>query len=209
VVKGYVELLAASDVSPEQRARAIERIVREVQRMDGLVSDLLFLAEVNEVPDVAGEPVELSDLVEGAARDFALDHPSRDLTTSVERGVVVVGRADYFERLLANALSNVGRYTAEDDPVRISLHDAAPGVVLVVEDGGPGLPVDAYGAAPARFRRFDDARSRTTGGSGLGLSIMADVTDALGGTLTTSRSELGGLALTFQFPRANTAHVKG
>jgi len=201
VVRGYVELLARKDVSEEQRMRAIERVTTEVARMDRLVRDLLFLAEVNEVPRVEVTPISLSALVEGAARDFMTDHPSRPVTVDVQPDLVVAGRADYFERLLGNALSNVARHTAGRDPVRVSLAADALRVRLVVEDGGPGLPDEIYGSAPERFRRFDEARSRATGGTGLGMSIMADVTRALGGSMTTARSDLGGLAITFSFTR--------
>ncbi|MFI5034918.1 MAG: sensor histidine kinase [Acidimicrobiales bacterium] len=202
VVRGYVELLGRADISDEQRRRAIDRVTTEVKRMDRLVNDLLFLAEVNEVPNFEVVPIELSPLVAGAARDFATDQPARSVTTDVTPDVVVDGRPDYFERLLANALSNVARHTGAADPVRVTLGGDARRVRLVVEDGGPGLPDGDYGAAPTRFHRFDDARSRATGGSGLGLSIMADVTSALGGTMTTAPSELGGVALTFSFARA-------
>jgi signal transduction histidine kinase len=66
-----------------------------------------------------------------------------------------------------------------------------------VEDAGQGLP--EYGVRPQRFRRFDQSRSRETGGSGLGMSIMADIAEGLGGSMSTSKSTLGGLALTFTF----------
>jgi signal transduction histidine kinase len=201
VVRGYVELLGRSDISDEQRQRALDRVTTEVTRMDRLVNDLLFLAEVNEVPEVGVTPVPLSELVADRVRDFATDYPAHRVTSDIDPGLVVAGRQDYFERLLANALSNIARHTGSHDPVRVTLFGDDSRVRLVIEDGGPGLPGGEYGAAPTRFQRFDLARSRSTGGSGLGLSIMADVTHALGGTLSTSRSDLGGLALSFSFNR--------
>jgi signal transduction histidine kinase len=201
VVRGYVEMLGRNDIDDEQRRRAIDRVTTEVRRMDGLVSDLLFLAEVSEVPTVEFTPVAVSDLVASAVHDFTTDYPQRSVTADVAPDVVLTGRPDYFERLLTNALTNITRHTQAGDPVRVTLSDDATAVRLVIEDGGPGLPGGEYGTAPERFRRFDEARSRATGGSGLGLSIMADVTSALGGRLTTSRSDLGGLALTFTFRR--------
>ena len=202
VVRGYVELLARPDVSDEQRERAIARMTHEVARMEQLVTDLLFLAEVNELPVVEPERVELSGIVELAAADFAHDHPARAVDVRVAPGVVVAGRADYFERLLTNALANVARHTAEADAARVTLARAGAGVTLSVEDGGPGLPDGAYGSVLERFQRFDAARSRATGGSGLGMSIMADVAAALGGTMTTARSDLGGLKVSFSFAAA-------
>ncbi len=202
VVRGYVELLGRTDISDEQRQRALDRVTTEVTRMDRLVNDLLFLAEVNEVPDVSVTAVPLSEMVTERVGDFATDYPAHPVTADVDPDLVVAGRVDYFERLLTNALSNIARHTGAHDPVRVTLYGDDHRVRLVVEDGGPGLPGGEYGAAPTRFQRFDNARSRSTGGSGLGLSIMADVTRALGGTLSTSRSDLGGLALTFSFTRS-------
>ena len=84
-----------------------------------------------------------------------------------------------------------------DAAVRVTLRRDGSRAVLVVEDAGGGLP--EYGVRPQRFRRFDQSRSRETGGSGLGMSIMADIADGLGGSMATSASSLGGLALTFNF----------
>ena len=70
--------------------------------------------------------------------------------------------------------------------------------VLVVEDGGPGLPI--YGVRPQRFQRFDESRSRETGGSGLGMSIMADIAEALGGSMTTEAQLTRRFAAAFEVP---------
>jgi two-component system, OmpR family, sensor kinase len=202
VVKGYAELLTRADVDDEQRDRALNRIRREVARMDSLVSDLLFLAEVKEVPVLDREPVDASELLAGRVREFAVDHPDHPLTVDVAPGAVVLGRRDFFERLIGNALSNIARHTDPSTPVRVTLRREGVRAVATFDDGGPGMPDVAYGVAPERFQRFDRDRSRATGGSGLGMSIMADVTDAMGGEMSISRSDLGGLRLAFSFPVA-------
>jgi two-component system OmpR family sensor kinase len=200
VVKGYNELLASGKASPEQQARAVSRVQREVDRMESLVRDLLLLAEVREAPYHPEQPVNLSELVATSVSDFALEHPERPLTSDVARGVTVTARAEYVDRLLRNALTNVLRHTPDEAPVRVGLTKRATWAVLIVEDGGPGLPV--YGVRPLRFQRFDESRSRDTGGSGLGMSIMADVAESLGGSMTTEASSLGGLRLRFEVPLA-------
>ena len=101
-----------------------------------------------------------------------------------------------------NAFSNIARHTGARDPVRVHLEQLGDSAVLKVEDGGPGMPEVTYGVRPEQFQRFDPSRSRTSGGSGLGMSIMADIATSMGGVLTTSKSDLGGLALTFIFPVA-------
>jgi two-component system OmpR family sensor kinase len=197
VIKGYNELLTNPSINEEQRARAVERVRREVDRMDLLVADLLLSAEVREAPQHLNTRVELSALVATRVEDFRHDHPERAVSSDIALGLAVIGREDLLDRLLVNALSNIVRHTAKDTAVRATLRREGPRAVLVVEDGGGGLP--AYGVRPQRFRRFDQSRSRETGGSGLGMSIMADIAEGLGGSMTTSQSSLGGLALTFSF----------
>jgi signal transduction histidine kinase len=200
VVKGYNDLLASGTASDELQARAVSRMRREVQRMEELVRDLLLLAELREAPQHVAQILNLSELVSSRFEEFALEQPDRTVTIDIEEGLSVEARSDFVERLVNNALTNVLRYTAVDAPVRVTLRASGPRATLLIEDGGPGLPV--YGERPQRFHRYDNSRSRETGGSGLGMSIMADVAEAFGGSMTTERSYLGGLALRFVIPLA-------
>jgi signal transduction histidine kinase len=205
VVKGYNDLLASGTASPELQARAVSRMQREVVRMEELVRDLLLLAELREAPHHVARVINLSEVVESRVEEFALEHPQRTVTFDVIEGFSVEARLDLVERLLNNALTNVVRYTPPDAPVRVTLEGRAPLATLLIEDGGPGLPV--YGVRPQRFQRYDESRSRETGGSGLGMSIMADVAEALGGSMTTEHSSLGGLALRFVIPLAGVGQA--
>jgi two-component system OmpR family sensor kinase len=200
VVKGYNEILASGTATPEVQARAVSRVQREVERMEELVRDLLLLAVLREAPHHAPQRVDLSDLVSQKASDFTLDHPGRLVTSDVSKNIEIEARPEFVERLLNNALTNIVRHTPADAPVRVGLQAVGTNARLVVEDGGPGLPT--YGVRPQRFQRFDESRSRETGGSGLGMSIMADVAESLGGVMSTERSALGGLRLTFSLPLA-------
>jgi signal transduction histidine kinase len=202
VIRGYSELLENPELTEEQRVRALERVRREVARMDSLVGDLLFLAEVSEPPRSVGTLVDLSDALSARARDFVSDNSARSVELDIEPGICTTGRPDFLERVVGNALGNIMRHTPSDAAVKISLHGVGERLALKFEDGGPGLPDAAYGESPERFQRFDVSRSRASGGSGLGMSIMADVAVALGGEMSTSRSELGGLCLTFTLPRS-------
>lgn len=198
VLKGYTELMSTPGLSLEQRERSLERMRREITRMESLVSDLLLLAEIRELPGGPGDILNVSEIVEGAVRDFHDDAPQRSIEAEIRPGVLFEGRRDFVERLLSNALSNVTRHTDEMARARVSLTLEGQTIMFVIEDGGEGLP--QYGVRPDRFRRFDPSRSRDSGGSGLGMSIMADLSEAMGGSMTTSKSPLGGLRLTFSFP---------
>ncbi len=197
VIKGYNELLTNPSINDEQRARAVERVRREIERMDLLVADLLLSAEVREAPKHLYTRVDLSALVAARTDDLRNDHPERAVTDDTTPGIAVLGRDDLLERLLVNSFSNIVRHTTNTTAVRVTLRREDSRALLCIEDGGEGLP--EYGVRPQRFRRFDQSRSRETGGSGLGMSIMADIAEGLGGSMTTSKSALGGLALTFSF----------
>jgi signal transduction histidine kinase len=201
VVKGYNELLASGQASGDVQKRAVSRMQREVHRMEDLVRDLLLLAQLGEAPRHALERVNLSDVVTQRVAEFALEHPERVVTQSVAPALAVNARPEFVDRFFNNAFTNVLRYTPESAPLSVTLESQGSHVVLFIDDGGPGLPI--YGERPQRFQRFDESRSRETGGSGLGMSIMADVAESLGGAMATSKSPLGGLRLTFRLPRAN------
>lgn len=198
VIKGYTDLMMTPGVSLEQQGRSLERMKREISRMEALVSDLLLLAELRELPRDHVDTVNLSDIIVSSVRDFRDDSPGRPVEVRIQPGLLLRGRRDFVERLITNALSNVTRHTEGAIPVRVVLERVGDHTKLTVEDGGPGLP--SYGQRPERFRRFDPSRARTSGGSGLGMSIMADLSEAMGGSLRTSESELGGLCLNFTFP---------
>jgi two-component system OmpR family sensor kinase len=197
VIKGYNELLTNPTMNEEQRIRAVDRVRREVDRMDALVADLLLSAEAREAPHHHDQHVALSTLVSARTEEFVSDHPERVVTRDIESGLAIRGREDLIDRLITNSFSNIIRHTSREIAVRVQLHLDGPNALLVIEDGGTGLP--EYGVRPQRFRRFDESRSRETGGSGLGMSIMADIAEGLGGSMTTSQSSLGGLALNFTF----------
>jgi two-component system, OmpR family, sensor kinase len=199
VIKGYGEILERADLDDEMRARALERVRREVTRMDTLVTDLLFLTEVREAP-VASSRVALSDVVADALSNFRVDHPERGVVSHLTGDVWVSGRAEYVERLINNVLSNIARHTPDATSVEVMLEVVGARAVLTVDDAGPGLPPEAYEHDARQFQRFDPARSRDSGGTGLGMSIMADIVATMGGTMGASRSPLGGLRLRFELP---------
>lgn len=198
VLKGYTELISNPEVSAEQLERALARMRKEIERMETLVTDLLLLAELRELPEKSMEPVDFSAIVSSSVGEMRDDQSARRIDADIAADVWIRGRRDLLERLMTNALGNIARHTKPDVAVRVELHRVIDGVELRIDDAGEGLP--EYGTTPERFRRFDASRSRDSGGSGLGMSIMFDLARAMGGTMATSASDLGGLRLTFVFP---------
>jgi two-component system, OmpR family, sensor kinase len=196
VIKGYSEMLAKGQISVESdRERAFERVNSEIVRMENLIHDLLLLAELGETSVPIREEVDLSDLLSSHTRDFKTLNSQRSVSIDVEDGITCLGSTDHLRRLMQNILNNISRHTPTTAPVRIALSKNGKRTTLLIEDGGPGLPENSYRDGIELLNRFDTARSRETGGSGLGLSIIAAIVHEHGGTLALRKSALGGLAV--------------
>ena len=196
VIKGYSEMLAKGQISVESdRQKAFDRVNSEIVRMENLIHDLLLLAELGETTEPIREEVDLSELLGSYARDFKTLNSGRSVAIEIEDGLTCLGSADHLKRLILNILNNISRHTPVDAPVEIKLSRNGKRVSLLIEDGGPGLPETSYRDGIELLNRFDTSRSRESGGSGLGLSIIAAIVHEHGGTLALRKSTLGGLAV--------------
>jgi two-component system OmpR family sensor kinase len=172
----------------------------EVQRMERLISDLLLLTELGEQHVIHDERIDVSSILHVHLTDFRTLEPDRSIQSEIDQEVCVVGSRSRVERLLQNLFSNIRRHTPANAPVRVILHEQGDVMELWIEDGGPGLPVSAYTRGPQGFMRFDSSRSRESGGSGLGMSIIAAVVKDLNGSVDFEPSSLGGLAVRVRLP---------
>ncbi len=201
VIRGYLELLER-DVPPEQRERALLRMRSEAQRMEALVNDLLLLAEIGTPLPEVFEVLDLTALVRVFVDDLRELQPQRPVTSSVETPVLVRAIPSHLHHGIGNAFANIRRHTGPADAVHVSLSSDGTWARLVIEDGGPGLSPKMYERGISHFQRFDQSRSRASGGSGLGMSIIAAVMAETGGSVELSPSELGGLRMQYRFPLA-------
>jgi signal transduction histidine kinase len=209
VIKGYVELLQKNpDADAEQTARAYERMLSEANRMDALIKDLLLLAELGETKTdtkIMSElsVIDLSAVVGTSVDDLRILQPNRPVVVSIEPNVMVLGARDLVLQVLANLTSNIRRHTLVTDSLRVSLRSEDDlFAVLSFDDGGRGLPEEFYAAGINHFQRFDNSRSRESGGSGLGMSILAAIVRKHGGEVKLEKSDLGGLRTEIRLPLA-------
>ena len=201
VIKGYSELLGARKIeSKEDQEKAFARVDHEVKRMESLINDLLLTAELNEATHLDFDLYDISSSLKTHLRDFEILSPERSIESKIEPALQIKASGDHIDRMIQNIFSNIRRHTPSDAPVLVQLKSKSKEVYLQIEDGGPGLPEDAYNKASYEFERFDRSRSRDTGGSGLGLSIIAAIVKEHSGSISLSKSALGGLAIHIQLP---------
>jgi two-component system OmpR family sensor kinase len=190
-VRAYAELFGrGADRRPDDLERAMSGITRESERMSLLVQDLLLLARLDEGRPLLHEPVRLDDVVGEAVDAARILEPDRSIELDAEQAVVL-GDRDRLRQIVDNLLSNVRSHTPRDAAVhvRVRLDDGA--AVIEVQDDGPGLSEADAERVFERFYRADKSRARASGGVGLGLSIVAAVAQAHGGSAAVACEHAG------------------
>ena len=204
VIRGYVELLRGESMPDEaKRNRALERIAAESVRLERLVTALLTLDDAQSRLGLVREQFRLDEVVRDAFTDLALLEPDRPLQLELDPAPMT-GSPDAWRQLCGNLVQNLQRYTPSGSPVTVTLKasagSAGEGFVLTVDDAGPGIPAAQRREVLERFTRVDASRATTTGGFGLGMSIVRAVADAHGGTIELGESPAGGLRVRIEVP---------
>jgi len=201
VIRGYVELLSRNQTSdPTKTAEYYSRVGHEIERMQALINDLLLIAELEDQSPSSPEIINFSREVSHMSNDLIVLQPNRPIETSIEPGILVNLSHNYAQQMLANIFSNLRRHTPESAQTLITLTSKGHKATLVVSDGGPGLPDDVYATGIQYFQRFDRSRSRESGGSGLGMTIMKRIIESANGSIQLRKSELGGLEIEISLP---------
>jgi two-component system sensor histidine kinase KdpD len=190
---------------PDQQA-SVDAIDREVEYLNRLVTNLLDLSRIEAGVLRADRDVfPLDDLVErtvGRARGRAA---GRELDVQVPDEAVEVDPI-FFDESLTNVVDNALKYTPVDARVLISARAVSPALVrLTVEDSGPGVPQAALSRLFEKFYRVDARASGSRSGTGIGLAVVRGLVEAMGGSVRARRSDLGGLAVDLDLPRAQMA----
>ncbi len=181
-IRGYAELFrrGAAD-RPEDLAKAMRRIEEEADRMGSLVDDMLLLARLDQGRPVEQYPVDLTRLTRDAVDDARAVAPNRPIDYSPNGAILVPGDEARLRQVLGNLLQNANRHTPPDTPVHVRVVDSEAEAVIEVADDGPGMATEDASRVFERFWRSDPSRTRSSGGAGLGLAIVAAIAAAHGG----------------------------
>ena len=200
-IRGYAELYRAGGLAEgDELQEAMRRTEQEAMRMGALVDDLLHLARLDQGRPLERLPVDLTAIVEDAARDARAVDPDRAITTSADGPLVVAGDEGRLRQVVANLVANALVHTAEGSPIDVRAMRQDDLAVVEVADHGPGMDGATADRAFERFFRADPARSRHRGGSGLGLAIVDATVRAHGGTVALRSSPEKGTTVRVELP---------
>jgi two-component system OmpR family sensor kinase len=202
-IRGFAEL--ARQRGGEVEPATMRRIEEEAKRMGLLVDDLLLLARLDQQRPLTRRPVDLLGLAGDAVQDARAVQPDRQVALEILPGSVapvVTGDEARLRQVLGNLMSNALHHTPVDAPVTVAVGTADGAALVAVRDSGPGLTPEQKSRVFERFYRADTARTRATGGSGLGLSIVAALVAAHHGTVDVTDSPGRGTTFTVRLPLA-------
>lgn len=202
VLRAELELAGRPQRTPDELRDAIEHATEETDRLARIAEQLLFLAHRDDGGDAHFETGVVEPVLERAISnaDQRVDHGDVRVTMDATSGIRARFDPDLLRRAVDNLLENSLRYSPPGGTVTVKLEKENGRVVIAVRDEGPGFPVEFLPHAFERFRRADDARTRSDGGTGLGLAIVLAVARAHAGTAEVANHPDGGAVVTMRIP---------
>ncbi len=187
-ILGWSNLLATGNLDEQATNRAVETIVRSARAQKQLIDDLLDMSRI-----VTGKlrlnvrPVELAPIIEAVVDSVRPSADSREihLKTALESLMSPVsGDPDRIQQIIWNLLSNAIKFTPKGGQIDVRLERVHSHMEITISDTGQGIAPEFLEHIFERFRQSDSSSTRQHGGLGLGLSIVRQLVELHGGTVT-------------------------
>lgn len=183
-IKGFVEtLLDGAMHQPEDAKRFLEIVVRQTERLNAIIEDLLNLSRIEQEAETEGVELSLGE-IEGVLRSvvqgcsIVAERRQVQLELTCDKGLQARINPPLLEQAVTNLVDNAVKYSPEGGIVTITASREQQELVLRVTDRGCGIAAEHLPRLFERFYRVDKARSRKLGGTGLGLSIVKHIVQA-------------------------------
>jgi two-component system OmpR family sensor kinase len=207
-IRGYAELYRRGALPDEAAlSGAMQRIEREAERMGVLVEDLLLLARLDQRRPLDLQPVDVVQIATEVAADAAVVNRLRSFNVEASTSAVVRGDALRLRQVVINLVQNAIVHTPPEAPISVRVRVEEHLAVIEVADEGPGIAPGHLARLFERFYRADSSRARETGGSGLGLSIVAAIAEAHGGRAAVTSEIAKGSTFRVELPLLSTELV--
>ncbi len=186
----------------------LDRLEREIERLDSMISQVLKLARLQGSQELMErEPFDLDELIEEVVRDANFEGAAKN-TGVILHGTAhaaILGNRELLRSAIENVLRNAVRYSPQDSQVDVSVALEASRVAIAVRDRGPGVPAADLVRIFEPFYRVAESRDRDSGGEGIGLAITSQVMKAHGGNAAAANAAGGGLEIRLSLPKAAIA----
>ncbi len=187
---------------PADVTRQLDRLEREIERLDSMISQVLKLARLHGAnARIEKESFELDEVIEEVVRDANFEGAVKHCTVNVQGSAkaAILGNRELLRSAIENVLRNAVRYSPTEKPVDLSIARARSGLEIAIADHGPGVPAADLERIFEPFYRVAESRDRDSGGEGIGLAITAQVMKAHGGAAR-ARNTPGGFEVLLSLP---------
>jgi two-component system, OmpR family, sensor kinase len=194
--------LGLAGQSPVDMMRQLDRMEREIERLDSMISQVLKLARLHGAnARIDKESFELDEVIEEVVRDANFEGAVKDCTVNVQGSAkaAILGNRELLRSAIENVLRNAVRYSPIKMPVDLSIARLRSGLEIAIVDHGPGVPPAELERIFEPFYRVAESRDRGSGGEGIGLAITAQVMKAHGGSAR-ARNTPGGFEVLLSLP---------
>ncbi|ATW25580.1 sensor histidine kinase [Candidatus Formimonas warabiya] len=190
-IRGFLDvLLRGAAHQPDQLNKSLKSMQSESERLNKLVQDLIILARLERTPHIELAQGMLDAVIREMEPQLMILSGKRKLSLSMEPNMACKYDIDKIKQVILNLFHNAVQHTdPERGQIKISLTGKNNGVLLAIQDNGPGISKAHLPYIFDRFYRSDSARTRKYGGAGLGLSITKSIIEAHGGTIHVASEE--------------------
>jgi signal transduction histidine kinase len=202
-LKGFLQTLVrrGSDLREDERQHVYEVLLREEERLERLVDQLLRATSLDRVGGLHPLPFDARVVARRAVDAARRAAPDRDIAVVAPDPVGVTADAETLGRVLDDLLSNAAKFSPPATPITLTAHASDAGTaVLRVEDRGPGVDEADRDRVFEKFTRLGDHLTRPQQGVGLGLYIVRRSVEAMGGTARCEGAPGGGAAFVVELP---------
>jgi len=203
-IRGFAETLLDGALGDPEVARPfLEIILRESERLERLISDILDLSRIERMPRLSLARVRLVEVFHDAYVQLESRFVQKGLRfeNRIPEDFVVEADPDRLRQIVLNLMANAVQYNRERGYVAVEAWEDDRFTYFAVEDSGIGIPARDLGRIFERFYRVDKARSRESGGTGLGLAIVKHLVEAHRGVISVVSEEGQGTVFTVALPR--------
>ena len=195
-IHGFVEVLLRGAAKNEKQLNsALNTILLESDRLEELVNELLVLTKLDQKVQMQMIDEDIKEIVEEISPQLQILAGRRKIELSLEEKIIIRANKNQIKQVILNIVQNSIQYTDDENGlIKISVNKgndtSGSFAVLKIEDNGIGIPKKDLSEIFDRFFRSDTHRSRSSGGYGLGLSIVKSIVDAHSGEIK-AESEIG------------------
>lgn len=205
-IKLLTDSILQYDMDPETIREFVSDIGAEAERLNRMTAKLLSLTKAEGAAGAESEIIYMAPTIRRVAKMLRQQAQQADIHVELEleRDVPVLILEDDLYQIVFNLMENGIKYNTPGGKLTVSLRRAEDNAILEVSDTGVGIPEDAVEHIFERFYRVDKARSRASGGSGLGLSIVRTIVQRNRGQIQVSSAPGQGTTFTVTFPAFDT-----